>query len=130
MTTYSINLDINNELVNISISDVLMGEIALRAQKLNCDFEQYMIDTISDKSFSKEDLVKERPSFFVKYTVWLYKDPEPPIILDVDLSMLGFVATMALRKKDSINNFIVKATINAAEEILGLPITDFENENT
>jgi hypothetical protein len=130
MNIYNLNLEINNEPVDISISDVLLGEFALRAQKLKCDFEKYLIATIAEDSFSNQDLIKERPDFFVKYTVWLYEDPEPPIVLDVELSLLGCVANMALKRDDSINNFIVKTTINAAEEILGLPITDYLHENT
>ena len=117
MSVYNIDLEINGEKISTPITAVKLGELALRAQYFDLDFKEYITNLIVSKKILSEDLLGIRPNFFIQYEVML--DQDSPLILDIELSLLGMVAWVAFRDNTLINDFIVTAAIKEAERILG-----------
>jgi len=118
MAYYDFQISTPEGLISNPVYDVRIGEIALKAQYLDVDFVEYITDIILKEDLS-EDPDKDRPNYFVKYNVWLFEGEEQPMILDIELSLLGMIAYCAFREKISINDFIVKATITELNRIMG-----------
>ena len=117
MNVFTLNVDIDGEKVSTPITSVKIGEFALQAQYFDLDFRKYITDLIISKKILTEDLLGNRPNYFIQYEVWL--DQDSSLILDIELSLLGMVAWIAFRDNILINDFIVTAAIKEAEKIVG-----------